>query len=90
MIGFAAGGIPEIATNRLLLKGASAVGVFWGAFIAREPKVSHENFQQLFGWISSGQLKPYVSRTYPMSQAGQALRDMQERKVTGKIVLVND
>jgi len=89
VIGFAAGGIPEIATNRLLLKGASAVGVFWGAFIAREPKVSLENFQQLFGWIISGQLKPYVSKTYPMSQAGQALRDMQERKVTGKIVLVN-
>ncbi len=89
VIGFAAGGIPEIATNRLLLKGASAVGVFWGAFVAREPKVSLENFQQLFGWVASGQLKPYVSKTYPMSQAGQALRDMQERKVTGKIVLVN-
>jgi len=89
VIGFAAGGIPDIATNRLLLKGASAIGVFWGAFIAREPKVSLENFQQLFGWITSGQLKPYISKTYPMSQAGQALRDMQDRKVTGKIVLVN-
>ena len=89
VIGFAAGTIPEIATNRLLLKGASAVGVFWGAFVAREPKVSLENFQQLFGWVASGQLKPYVSKTYPMREAGQALRDMQDRKVTGKIVLVN-
>ncbi|MDB5973657.1 MAG: NADPH:quinone oxidoreductase [Nevskia sp.] len=89
VIGFAAGTIPEIATNRLLLKGAAAVGVFWGAFVAREPKVSLENFQQLFGWVASGQLKPYVSKTYPMREAGQALRDMQERKVTGKIVLVN-
>jgi NADPH2:quinone reductase len=88
VIGFASGTIPEIAANRLLLKGASAVGVFWGAFVAREPKVSLENFQQLFGWIAEGKLKPYVSRTYPLSQAGQALRDMQERKVTGKIVLV--
>ncbi|WP_029919021.1 NADPH:quinone oxidoreductase family protein [Nevskia soli] len=89
VIGFAAGTIPEIATNRLLLKGASAVGVFWGAFVAREPKASLENFQQLFGWVASGQLKPYVSKTYPMREAGQALRDMQDRKVTGKIVLVN-
>ena len=88
VIGFASGTIPEVALNRLLLKGASAVGVFWGAFIAREPKVSLENFQQLFGWIASGQLKPYVSKTYPLAQAGQALRDMQDRKVTGKIVLV--
>lgn len=88
VIGFASGTIPEVALNRLLLKGASAVGVFWGAFIAREPKVSLENFQQLFGWIASAQLKPYVSKTYPLAQAGQALRDMQDRKVTGKIVLV--
>jgi NADPH2:quinone reductase len=90
VIGFAAGTIPEIALNRLLLKGASAVGVFWGAFIAREPKLSYENFQQLFGWVASGQLKPYISKTYPMSQAAQALRDMQDRKVTGKILLVNE
>ncbi|MDR3419151.1 MAG: NADPH:quinone oxidoreductase family protein [Nevskia sp.] len=87
VIGFAAGTIPEIATNRLLLKGASAVGVFWGAFVAREPKVSQENFEQLFGWVASGQLKPYVSKIYPLSQGAQALRDMLERKVTGKIVL---
>lgn len=88
VIGFASGTIPEVALNRLLLKGASAVGVFWGSFIVREPKVSLENFQQLFGWIASGQLKPYVSKTYPLAQAAQALRDMQDRKVTGKIVLV--
>jgi NADPH:quinone reductase len=89
VIGFAAGTIPEIAANRLLLKGASAVGVFWGAFTVREPQASMENFQQLFAWAASGQLKPHISKTYPMSQAGQALRDMLDRKVTGKIVLVN-
>jgi NADPH:quinone reductase len=86
VIGFL-GGIPEIATNRLLLKGASAVGVFWGAFVAREPKVNAQNIHQLYAWVASGQLKPYVSKTYPLAQAAQALRDMMERKVTGKVVL---
>lgn len=88
VIGFAAGKIPEVALNRLLLKGAAAVGVFWGAFVAREPKLNWENFQQLFAWYTEGKLKPHVSRTYPLAQAPQALRDMLERKVTGKIVLV--
>jgi len=88
VIGFAAGKIPEVALNRLLLKGAAAVGVFWGAFVAREPKVNWENFQQLFAWYSEGKLKPHISRTYPLAQAATALRDMLERKVTGKIVLV--
>jgi NADPH2:quinone reductase len=89
VIGFASGTIPEIAANRLLLKGASAIGVFWGAFVVREAQASLENFQQLFAWVASGQLKPHISKTYPMSEAGQALRDMLERKVIGKIVLLN-
>ncbi len=88
VIGFAAGKIPEVALNRLLLKGASAVGVFWGAFVAREPKANWENFQQLFGWYTAGQLKPHISKRYPLAQAATALNDMLARKVTGKIVLV--
>jgi len=88
VIGFAAGKIPEVALNRLLLKGAAAVGVFWGAFVAREPKVNWENFQQLFAWYGEGKLKPHVSKTYPLAQASVALRDMLERKVTGKVLLV--
>ena len=88
VIGFAAGKIPEVALNRLLLKGASAVGVFWGAFVAREPKANWENFQQLFGWYSEGKLRPHISKRYPLAQAAVALNDMLSRKVTGKIVLV--
>jgi NADPH2:quinone reductase len=88
VVGFAAGKIPELALNRLLLKGASAVGVFWGAFVAREPKLNWENFQQLFAWYAEGKLKPHVSKAYPLAQASAALRDMLERRVTGKVVLV--
>jgi len=88
IIGFAAGKIPEVALNRLLLKGAAAVGVFWGAFAVREPLVNSENFQQLFAWHGEGRLKPHISHRYPLAQAGQALRDMMERKVTGKVVLI--
>ena len=88
VVGFAAGPIPNLAANRLLLKGAAAVGVFWGAFTAREPMVHAENFRELFGWLESGVLKPYVSAHYPLAEAPRALRDMLDRKVTGKIVLV--
>ncbi|MDT0496689.1 NADPH:quinone oxidoreductase family protein [Algiphilus sp. W345] len=87
VIGFAAGSIPEIAANRLLLKGASAVGVFWGAFVSREPQASFDNFQQLFEWYAEDRLKPMVSKTYPLAEAAQALQDMLERKVTGKLAL---
>ena len=88
VIGFASGPIPEIALNRLLLKGCSSVGVFWGDFIRREPEVNAANIQQLYRWFEDGQLKPLVSKEYPLSQGAQALRDMADRKVAGKVVLV--
>ena len=88
VIGFASGPIPSLAANRLLLKGAAAVGVFWGAFTAREPAVNAANFAELFGWVAEGSLAPHVSHTYPLANAAQALLDMQARKVTGKVVLV--
>jgi NADPH2:quinone reductase len=88
VIGFADGKIPEVALNRLLLKGASAVGVFWGAFVAREPAVQAANVQQLLDWYAEGQFKPFVSKAYPLAQAGRALRDLMDRKATGKVVLL--
>ncbi|GAC1631829.1 MAG: NADPH:quinone oxidoreductase family protein [Nevskia sp.] len=88
VIGFAAGTIPEIALNRLLLKGAASLGVFWGSFVVREAKLNAENFAQLFAWHAEGRLKPFVSKTYPLAEAAQAMLDMQARKVTGKVVLV--
>lgn len=88
VVGFAAGPIPEIALNRLLLKGCDSRGVFWGAFIQREPDKQAANVRQLYQWFNTGQLKPLVSKQYPLAQGAQALRDMADRKVTGKVVLV--
>jgi len=88
VIGFAAGTIPEIALNRLLLKGAAALGVFWGAFVVREAKLNAENFTQLFAWHAEGKLKPFISKQYPLANAADAMNDLLARKVTGKAVLV--
>lgn len=88
IIGFAAGAIPQLAANRLLLKGASAVGVSWGAFVAREPQANFDNFQQLFEWYAEDKLKPVVSKTYPLAEAPQALQDVLARRVIGKLALL--
>jgi NADPH:quinone reductase len=87
VVGFAAGDIPQVPLNLALLKGCSIVGVFWGAFAEREPGVSMQNFQELLAWMQSGQLKQYVQKTYPLAEGGQALRDMIERRVVGKVIV---
>jgi len=88
VIGFAAGEIPRIPLNLPLLKGFSIVGVFWGSFTERDPRHNAENLQELLTWFSEGKLKPYVSATYSIEQAAQALNDVINRKVMGKVVLV--
>ena len=88
VIGFTTGDIPRIPLNLPLLKGCSIVGVFWGSFTAREPRRNQEHLQELLTWFATGKVKPLISATYPLDQAGQALSDMMNRKVKGKVVLL--
>ena len=87
VIGFANGEIPKIPINLTLLKGASIVGVFWGAFAQKEPIKSLENITQLLTWFSTGKLKPHIDKTYSLENAPKALEDMMQRKTKGKIVI---
>jgi NADPH2:quinone reductase len=87
VIGFANGEIPAIPLNLTLLKGASIVGVFWGSFVQREPQNQTKGIAEMLGWMKEGKIKPLISKTYTLDEAPQALRDMADRKVTGKIVI---
>ncbi|MEO8367242.1 MAG: NADPH:quinone oxidoreductase family protein [Pseudoxanthomonas sp.] len=88
VVGFAAGDIPKIATNLLLLKGSSLVGVFWGEFLRREPALNAENMKLLFSWLHERKIHPLISRRYPLSQAPQALDALLARQAIGKLVVL--
>jgi len=87
VVGFASGRIPQLPVNLALLKGCSIVGVFWGAFTAREPGQNASNLATLGRWYEEGKLKPHVCKTYPLEQAADALNDIIHRRAKGKIVL---
>ncbi len=87
VVGFVAG-IPKIPLNLPLLKGCEIVGVFWGSHVAREPKIHQQNMLELLGLYQSGKLHPHVSKKYSLREVPQALQDMMDRKVRGKIVVV--
>lgn len=87
VIGFTAG-IPRIPLNLVLLKGCQIVGVFWGAFTARDPERNRRNTEELLEWYRQGKLQVPVSRTYPLEKVAEALADMAARRVTAKVALV--
>lgn len=90
VIGFASGTIPQVPANLLLVKNISVVGLYWGAYLMRDPAAMREQIQELFSWTQAQKLSPFVSETYPLSQATQALHKLLARQATGKIVLTRD
>jgi NADPH:quinone reductase len=89
VIGFAAGPIPQLPLNLPLLKVASIVGVFWGAFAKREPQANGAMMMELAQWYMQGKIKPVIDRTMPMAELKAAYAHMGSRSVKGKLVMVN-
>ncbi|MDR5771740.1 MULTISPECIES: NADPH:quinone oxidoreductase family protein [unclassified Caballeronia] len=87
VVGFANGEIPKLPLNLALLKGASIVGVFWGDHMRREHAIADTEFATMVDWIKAGKLLPVVTKRYPLDATAQALDDMMNRRVTGKIVI---
>jgi len=87
VIGFTTGEIPKVALNLTLLKGCSIVGVFYGAFSVQEPARHQALMDELLGWLAAGRIKPLVTAHYPLELAARGLRDLLDRRATGKIVI---
>jgi NADPH2:quinone reductase len=87
IIGFAAGRIPQIPANLVLVKNIDIIGFFWGSYRRHKPQLQAESFQQLFRWYEEGKLKPHVSHRLPLAEVTQALELLKTRKSTGKVVL---
>jgi len=89
VVGFASGDIPKLPLNLALLKGAAVIGVFWGEYVAREPASFKRDLHALFELVARGRLKPHISARYPLAQGAQALDDMMNRRVIGKVIITN-
>jgi len=86
IVGFAAQ-IPTYPANRVLLKGASLVGVRAGEFGRNFPQARRAEMQKLMALADSGALRPYVSKTFPLEQAADALQWLAERRAIGRVAI---
>ena len=86
VVGFPAG-IPKLPLNLTLLKSCNVCGVFWGGFLARDPKRNAAHVEQLFRWWDEGKIAPKVSGTYPLHRAGEAITALRDRRAVGKLVV---
>ena len=90
VVGFAAGKIPSLPSNLMLLKGCAVSGVFIGRFQKEEPVVHAKNLKTLGVLLAEGKINPLISKTVPMKDAVSSIEDIARRKILGKVVFLND
>src|SRR5215211_6873544 len=87
VVGFTGGSIPEVRVNRLLLNNIEVVGAGWGAYVMAKPELERDIGQAVRRLVDDGYVKPVVGARFPLSQAAEALRLIDSRGATGKVVL---
>jgi NADPH:quinone reductase len=87
VIGFAAGRIPQIKANYLLVKNICASGLQWSDYRERMPARVAEVQQELMSLYERGSIRPHVMTTFPLERFAEAMALVQAGKATGKVVL---
>jgi NADPH2:quinone reductase len=87
VIGFAAGRVPQIPANILLVKNLTVQGFYWSSYRRHDPARFAAQFDALFAWFETGKLRPHVSHRLDLARAAEAMRLLTDRKATGKVVL---
>ncbi|HNP65608.1 MAG TPA: NADPH:quinone oxidoreductase family protein, partial [Woeseiaceae bacterium] len=88
VVGFASGDIPQFPANIALLKEASIVGVWWGTWAMKNPKLQSQNMQALATLIDAGKLTPRVTESYPLDDFRDAFSAISDRRARGKVILL--
>jgi NADPH:quinone reductase len=88
VIGFAAGAIPRIPLNLVLLRNRRVVGVDWGAWMMSNPDAQRGQVGELLALVEAGRLHPQEPVTYALEDAATALADLLANRVAGKAALV--
>ena len=87
IIGFAGGGIPQIPSNRLLVKNRRALGMVMPYCRCHRPELMQRTVETLFQWYEAGKIRPHITRTGPLEKARDFLVAIMGRKLIGRAIL---
>ena len=87
VIGFAAGGIPTLRTNYLLLKNIEVSGLQITDYRKRRPAELATAYSEIFGYYELGLVTPAPATLFALEEAGEALAGLRDRRIDGRAVL---
>ncbi|WP_102419345.1 NADPH:quinone oxidoreductase family protein [Mycobacterium sp. 4858] len=86
-LGYAAGSIPAIPLNLVLLKDICVRGMEIRTFMTDHPDQAVRDMRELSEMFAAGTIRPYIGARFPLSETAAALRHVADRKVLGKVVI---
>jgi NADPH2:quinone reductase len=87
VVGFTGGSIPEVKVNRLLLNNTEVIGAGWGAYVMAKPDVTRSIGAEIAALMEAGFVRPIVGARFELEDAAEALKLIDGRGATGKVVL---
>ena len=87
VIGFAAGEIPKIPLNLVMLKACALIGVFWGRHVKRDPGAFTSQMTRLVDWCAKGEIRPHIDHVFPLEKTADAIRMIEKRQIKGKVIV---
>lgn len=88
VVGFAAGQIPKLPLNLVMLKSIDVMGIHWSAWAQRERQKYRELTTWLLMQVAAGRLAPRIDARFPLDKIKDALSSIEDRKVRGKVVIM--
>jgi NADPH2:quinone reductase len=86
-IGFAAGEVPRVPANQLLVRNLSVIGFWYGGYQVHAPDRVRASMATLLGWRAQGLLQPHAGQVLPFEAFPEGLDLLQARRATGKVVI---
>ena len=86
-VGYAAGEIPRIPLNLVLLKGVAILGFQFRDFATHHAQEMARNEAELLDLLAEGRATPHIGATFPLDQAAEALRFVADGRAIGKVLL---
>jgi NADPH2:quinone reductase len=90
VVGFASGGIPSPALNHALVKNYAILGLHWGLYNTKNPKLVGQCHEQLTELAARGAIKPLVSERVPLDRAAEAVQKVADGRSTGRIAVLTE
>lgn len=87
-IGYAGGAIPKIPANLLLVKNRAALGFALMHYRRHRQDLLRQSAETLLAWTAEGRIKPRLAAEWPLERAGEAMRELMDRRAVGKYVLM--